>query len=340
MVMRLQEAKHTISETLHKCLLNVQKLKDDFIKYIRKNEYKFSNLIQTNYQLGMYHLRSHNMLDAELRFRLVLYFKPNHHMALYQLARCLYAKNKISSAKKKLKLALTIAPSFQEADYFLGMIDDGKEPSKIPISIIEEYYNRFAVEFDDEFSCSNGYRLPEYLIDAVLDNIKDKNDKYSVLDIGCGTGQCSKELVSRIKIDRLIGVDISENMLKEAKKLIKEDICIFDKLVEADYSDYITKTKGKYDIIIAGLSLHFQRVLSTNLAKMKNLLTSGGFIVFSVEKAFDDNLDANLNYSFENFCYNKAYVEGEVKKAKLKLHTITEHSIKNDRIAFIVVCGN
>lgn len=340
MVMRLQEAKHAISETLHKYLLNVQKLKDDFVKYIRKNEHKFSNLIQTNYDLGMFHLRAHNMLDAELRFRLVLYFKPNHHMALYQLARCLYAKNKISSAKKKLKLALTIKPDFQEADYFLGIVDENKEPNKIPISIIEEYYNRLATEFDDEFSRSTGYRLPEYLIDAVVDNIKDKQNKYSVLDVGCGTGQCSHDLVNRIKIDKLTGVDISENMLKEAKKLTKDDICIFDKLVEADYSEYLTKTKNKYDIVIAGLSLHFQKGLSATLVKMKSILTADGIIAFSVEKSFDQKLDANLNYSFENFCYNKAYVESEVKKAKLKLHSIMEYSIKNDRIAFIIVCGN
>jgi predicted TPR repeat methyltransferase len=328
------------SITLKKLVGNFKTYKGHVISFLKKHEHRLSNLIETNYHLGLFHMRGHKLNDAIFRFRLILYFRPNHYWALYQLSRCLYAKDKIEKAQRKLLRALDVNPEFVEATYLLSLIGNKETPNSIPGSIIEEYYNNLVSQYDEEFCPKNGYRIPEYLVDLLVYNLKDESKSYNVLDIGCGTGQCSGNLVSRITVDNLVGVDFSESMLEEAKKLNKKGLYVFSKLVKADYMQYLTKTANKYDIVIAGLSLHFHKNLSDILKKIKAVLVPGGVMAISIEKSFDNEKEVDFNYSFENFCYNKDYVEKEFKNAELQLEAINEYSIKNDRLAFVIICKN
>ncbi len=329
--------RNLFSQGLEKLLSAAQVYKKSLINYLKKHEHKLANLIETNYQLGLFHLRAKNLSDAEFRFKLVVYFQPKHYQAIYHLARCLYAKNKIEKAREKLLNCLKINNNFQEAKYLLSVIDDKSDISHIPNSIIEEYYDNLAEYYDEEFSHANGYRLAEHLVDLLAHYIKDRNKSYKVLDLGCGTGQCSDYLVDKIKITELIGIDLSQNMLEKAKYLSKKDSYIFNKLVKVDYLDYIEKTKNKYDIIISGLALHFHKNLLHVFKGISSILLPSGIVAFSIEKSLSEK-DASLNYSCENFCYKIEYIKKTIKDAGLKLISFKEHQIKNDRLAFVVIC--
>lgn len=309
-------------------------------QFISEYKYKLAHLLETNYKLGLFHLRSHNMMDAEFRFRLVLYFNPNHHLAMYQLARCLYARKKIKNAKKKLKLALKIEENFEDAEYLLKVIDHDSSIQHIPIQTIKEYYDSVAMEFDKEFCKSKGYNIPEILVDQLMGHVPS-NSKLSVLDLGCGTGQCGRELYeNKLQISSLIGVDVSEKMLEIAKKIKNNQDPIYDKLVNVDYFDYLSKTQHKFDIMVAGLSLHFHKDLSKALEQIKLVLNKESLAAFSIEKAFNNDAKSEINYSFENFCYNQNYIKKTIKDSGMKLLDMQVCSIKNDRMAFVIICKN
>ena len=55
---------------------------------------KFNNLLETNYNQGLWHIEKNNINEAIFRFRFIKKFWPKHYDSWYQLAYCLHKKNK------------------------------------------------------------------------------------------------------------------------------------------------------------------------------------------------------------------------------------------------------
>jgi len=306
------------------------------IQTLISTKHKLSNLVETNYQLGVFHLNAHNMNDAEFRFRIVLYFEPTHYNALYGLAKCLLAKKKIESAKKKLQRALELKENFLEAQYLLTIINQSGEIHEVPLSVIEEHYDSIAPEFNETFSLKKGYRVAEYISELLINQL-DAKKTYDVLDIGCGTGKCGIALAKKQHIKTLMGVDISSKMLIEAQKSLDGKPSHFNTLFHSDYSAFLSKTKQKFDIVIAGSSLHFKKDLAKTLRDIVKVMRPKGHLVFAVEKSFDTS-EINLNPDYENFCYNKEYVETSIRKSGLTLIDLGEMPINSSKIILVAIC--
>lgn len=91
------------------------------------------------------------------------------------------------------------------------------------------------------------------------------------LDIGCGTGEFTKEFAKRI--DNVLGIDISPVMIEEAKRRhsaenIQYMIKDFDELDE----------NVKYDCIVSIATFHHLN-METALLKIKQLLNDNGVLV-------------------------------------------------------------
>ena len=105
-----------------------------------------------------------------------------------------------------------------------------------------------------------------------------------------------------------------------------------------NYHNFLLKTKSTYDVILAGLSLHYQISFVNILKHMAAILNKHGHIAFAVEKSTEEKIEAGLNNSFENFYYSEAYVKHEIVKAGLKLLKIEQVGIKNNKVAFVCIC--
>ncbi len=79
-----------------------------------------------------------------------------------------------------------------------------------------------------------------------------KNNPFSLLDIGCGPGLFMKEISNRFPKTALFGVDEKPEMLEEAQKRVPGSDLI-QGLVD---KSFINSHKKKYDIIYAGLVFH------------------------------------------------------------------------------------
>jgi len=83
---------------------------------------KLSNLYETNYNTGMYHLAQKHIWDATFRFKIIRKFWPDKLDAQYQYAFCLVLGGMDENAIVVLKDLLTKDPSYTKAKTLLDHI--------------------------------------------------------------------------------------------------------------------------------------------------------------------------------------------------------------------------
>ncbi len=108
----------------------------------------------------------------------------------------------------------------------------------------------------------------------MLPDFKDKR----VLDLGCGFGwHCRYAVENGAKL--VIGVDISQKMLSEAKNKTKHEnieyICM--PIEDMDFPD------ESFEVVISSLALHYIQSFDDVLDRVYQCLSKGGDFIFSVE---------------------------------------------------------
>ena len=108
----------------------------------------------------------------------------------------------------------------------------------------------------------------------MMPNFKDKR----VLDLGCGFGWHCRYAVEN-GARSVIGIDISQKMLSEAKSKTKcgniEYICM--PIEDIDFPE------GSFEVVISSLALHYIKSFEDVLDRVYKCLSTGGDFVFSVE---------------------------------------------------------
>ena len=118
-------------------------------------------------------------------------------------------------------------------------------------------YNHWADTYE-EYVNSIGYSGPhnfsKKFINMLLENEELKNIKIRILDFGCGTGLLGlhiRRLCQTKKINiELVGVDISENMIKQAENKGVYDSIYNINLVNLEYQEIINSI-GDFDYIVS-----------------------------------------------------------------------------------------
>ncbi|MBB5638448.1 SAM-dependent methyltransferase [Pedobacter cryoconitis] len=109
---------------------------------------------------------------------------------------------------------------------------------------------------------------------ALLPDLKDKN----VLDLGCGFGWHCR-YASEQQAKSVIGVDLSENMLKRARESSAEPAIEYLQLAIED----IDFAPGQFDVVISSLAFHYVENFNIVCKKVNHALQPGGSFVLSVE---------------------------------------------------------
>jgi ubiquinone/menaquinone biosynthesis C-methylase UbiE len=109
---------------------------------------------------------------------------------------------------------------------------------------------------------------------TILPDFNNKN----VLDLGCGYGwHCRYASANNAKL--IVGVDISDKMLKKAVSMTKnENIQYIHKPIEE-----LEFNESCFDIVISSLAIHYIEPYSELIKKIYRWLGKNGFFVFSVE---------------------------------------------------------
>lgn len=115
-------------------------------------------------------------------------------------------------------------------------------------------------------------------------NIDDCN---RIIDIGCGSGMSTLPLRQRFHDSEIIGVDLSENMLNQAKSLI-EDVTWIRRDCGKKLNDL-----GTFDLVFSNAFLQWLPNQNEFIMNTRELLNEGGLLAIQVP-AFDDMMISQI----------------------------------------------
>ncbi|SCZ13951.1 Methyltransferase domain-containing protein [Paenibacillus polysaccharolyticus] len=111
-------------------------------------------------------------------------------------------------------------------------------------------------------------------LQTLLPDLKDKR----VLDLGCGFGWHCRYAREQ-QASTVIGVDLSENMLRRARELTNDlQIEYRQTAIEDIHFD-----QNQFDVVISSLVLHYIKHLHDVYRKINQCLVTGGTFILSVE---------------------------------------------------------
>jgi predicted TPR repeat methyltransferase len=228
----------------------------------------------------------------------VLDLDPDHGDAIWGLAESCYGNDDVAESLHWYRAYLDRYPGDAEARHMVAALGDGPKPSRASDAYVRETFDHFAEDFDRQLLDDLAYRAPKLIHDLFLYACPEPHEGLDILDAGCGTGLSGVDFRDHAR--RLVGVDLSTEMLKRAKER-----GIYDELIEDEISACFHARPQDFDLIVAADVFCYIGNLSGTLAAAAVALRPGGHLVFSVES------QAKRGYSLTGsgrYAHKPAYV--------------------------------
>lgn len=136
----------------------------------------------------------------------------------------------------------------------------------------QDFFKEYKSMRDRKINANELIEIP--IMKSMLPDLKGKN----VLDLGCGEGEMSCYF-AQMGSNSVLGLDISENMLMEAKKQNVYPNVHFQKMAMED----IGQIEEKFDVIFSSLAFHYIEDFEKLMKDISSLLKEGGMLLFSQE---------------------------------------------------------
>lgn len=282
-------------------------------------------------------LRAQGMTaEAEQAYRTAIRLSPNQPDAYHNLAILLSATHRTQEGVTCYCKALTLKPQYPEARRLLALAycvigqpdkavivceewlksepDDpvarhtlaavsGRDvPTRASDAYVQKTFDSFAASFEAKLATLH-YQAPALVAAALADAGLPAARALDVLDAGCGTGLCGPLVAPYARW--LVGVDLSEGMLKHAREKN-----VYDELVRSELTAYLQDRHDSFDLIVTADTLVYFGALKDVAVAAAGALRSGGRLIFTVEEATE--ADASSTYGIKphgRFNHQAQYVE-------------------------------
>jgi predicted TPR repeat methyltransferase len=214
-------------------------------------------------------------------------------------------------AKPLYECVLTRTPDHPRAKHLSDALS-GTQSLRVPAEYVKTLYNHHAGEFETRLQQTLDYDLPERFATLWKNTLQKPITRW--LDAGCGTGLVGAALKPSYPKAHLIGIDLSQAMIK-----IAQQKACYQELLVCDVMDYSSDTP--FDLITAMDVAIYLGELPPVLTHWKRLLESAGVIAFSIEA--NDQLNNALELqSNGRFAHQPTAVEQDLNKLGFTLlHT-------------------
>ncbi len=155
-------------------------------------------------------------------------------------------------------------------------------------------------------------------------------DRWTMLDIGCGGGATIKRLLKHSKDSQVYGIDISQESVAKSKN---NCIDMLDKqvFVNQGSAEMLPYETGKFDLVTAVETIYFWPNLQSCFKEVYRVLKTGGRFAIIVEAADKDSMWTNIvegmtTYSSDQILTmlrNAGFIQTETHQKKPMYNFIT-----------------
>ncbi|MDA8692197.1 methyltransferase domain-containing protein [Candidatus Pseudothioglobus singularis] len=223
----------------------------------------------------IYFFSQGNIKEALETLNMLVKRNPRDALLFNMLGGCYASIGDSEMAIANYQKALELEPEYAIPKHMLNSLT-GHTSKAPPKQYVKNLFDDYAHRFNDALVNNLKYSLPFIVKELILQSNSEKSEYQNLVDLGCGTGLAGKDL--RDLSSNLIGIDISENMISEAKKLD-----IYDTLIVGDIVENLKASQDKFDLFVAlDVLIYIGDVRSIFQAVRKCCLHDSLFI-FSVE---------------------------------------------------------
>ena len=262
--------------------------------------------------------------------------RPAHPEARRHLGIAYATLGRMDEAAEVYRKWLRDEPGNPIATHMLAACCGEGTPGRASDQYVEQIFDSFARSFDSKLA-KLSYRAPHLVADAVKSACGVAAKSLSALDAGCGTGLCGPLIEAFVS--RLVGVDLSSEMLAKAKAR-----GVYEELVKAELTEYLRAHRDTFDLVVSADTLCYFGALESVLEAAHAALRNDGVLIFTVEHVSDDLVDSagyHLNphgrYSHATSYLNRALAEAGFAVIELKLAELRMES--GSPVAGIVATG-
>jgi predicted TPR repeat methyltransferase len=318
---------------------------DDAIAAYRSALALEPNHANAHSNLGVVLRAKGNVAEAETAYRAAIRIDPEHSDAYHNLGVLLNAQKRPREAAICFSKVITLRPRDPEARKLLALAhctlgeveqavgifeewleDDPDDPvarhmlaacsgrdvpPRASDAFIERTFDSFAASFDSKLG-KLLYRAPALVAEMLKRSDVAPSKSLDVLDAGCGTGLCGRLIAPYAS--RLVGVDLSERMLDQARGR-----SVYDELVKGELTAYLASCTETFDVIVSADTLVYFGPLEPVVDASENALRPGGRFIFTVEESVGAGHDESYSIGTSGrYRHAREYVQGVLKAANLR----------------------
>ena len=224
-------------------------------------------------------------------------------------------------------------PDHPVAAHMAAAASQGETPARASDAYVRILFDSLAEAFDRNLGGLK-YRAPELVANALhaaaatRGHVPQSSQAVppfsAVLDAGCGTGLCGPRV--RALCRTLVGVDLSPNMLAQAKRR-----GCYDELVNAELVAFMRARPAAFDAIVCADTLVYFGDLAEALSAARDALKKAGPLIFTVETlARDDGTDHRLGFS-GRYAHSATYLRRVLAATGFEVQSIEREALRQER---------
>ena len=173
----------------------------------------------------------------------------------------------------------------------------------------KKLYKKWAKTYDEDFALNSNYLSPKKI--SIFFNKHAKNTDTPILDVGAGTGLVG-EFLYRTGNKKIIGIDISSEMLEQAK--LKG---CYSSLMKADVTKRIPLKNNSIGAVVSAGTFTHGHVGPDAFDELLRITKPGGLFVLSINsKVFIKNGFKEKFFKIKNSIFDPLFNEFKVHDNK------------------------
>ncbi len=272
-----------------------------------------------HFNLGNLHEHQGELDSALHCYQQSLALEPGFAKACNNMGNVHYLLKQFEQARAAYERTLELDPGNESARHMLDALN-GVTTATAPPDYIRRLFDRAAPDFEDRLVDALAYRSPQELR-SLLDKLSGPELRLNdAVDLGCGTGLSGR--VFRDRVDRIAGVDLSPNMIEEARK--KQ---VYDRLETGDLIAFLENSGDRYSLFLATDVLVYLGDLRPLFDAIGKRTAGDAWFLFSVERSDDEDF---ILRPTGRFGHSRVYIESLAREYGWDIAALEETVVRTE----------